>query len=219
MMPNPTVTIMCATTLDGKLAPGENKSSAAFAEEIPKHFTDQLYELREKVDAIVVGSGTIESDDPSLQPRSHDDLKRVVLDSSGGTNPDAKVLSDSSPTIVATAQQIPDSFVEQVEKRANKEAVHLGDERVDPNEVLNLLEKRGANRIMLEGGGRVIHSFLTAELIDQIRVLYLPVISGAEGAPSLATGASSLFADVRVSVTRREQLGDYTFLVGDVEYE
>ena len=101
----PFIIVKYAATLDGWLATSTGDSqwitSAASRQEVHK--------LRHACDAILVGAGTLRSDNPSLTARLDDmetkDPRRVILDPSLSISPDAKVLTQpsSADTIIATS--------------------------------------------------------------------------------------------------------------------
>lgn len=212
------VTVMCAATLDGRLTPAAGESSRVFGEYIPSHFTEELLRLREEIDAIVVGSGTILADDSRLVPRSGRNVVRLVTDSSGRLDASYTVLADDRPTIVAVTEETPASFIEMVDGLPNKSTAVLGDTRVDPADTVDFLGELGVEHALLEGGGRLIYSFLDAQVIDEMRILYVPMFGGHEDAPSIAVGERSLFGACSLDVDRTEQLGSFFLVHGEVTY-
>ncbi|GHC85662.1 bifunctional diaminohydroxyphosphoribosylaminopyrimidine deaminase/5-amino-6-(5-phosphoribosylamino)uracil reductase RibD [Streptomyces flavofungini] len=121
----PHVTWKYAATLDGRIAAADGTSrwisSAASRADV--------HRLRAECDAVVVGSGTQRADDPHLAVRGIDGVVqplRVVVDTHGtAVRPDARVLDDAAPTLVAVA--------EGVEPLPGVETVHLpyADEHAD----------------------------------------------------------------------------------------
>src|SRR5208282_2019857 len=104
----PTVWVNCAASLDGRIAfAGGLRAGLSSPEDL-----ERVQRLRAEADAILVGVGTVVKDDPSL--RVHWELlgrppgknpTRVVVDATGRTPTNARVLDGSTPTIIATSAQ------------------------------------------------------------------------------------------------------------------
>jgi diaminohydroxyphosphoribosylaminopyrimidine deaminase/5-amino-6-(5-phosphoribosylamino)uracil reductase len=179
-----------AMSLDGRIADAAG-AARWISGERSREF---VHELRGAVDAVVVGRGTIEADDPSLNcraPGGRDPL-RVVLDSELRTDPGAKVIvsARTTPTLVVCAKGS-DAVRRAVLERAGAEVVEvesLGPGRVSVEEALAVLHARGVRRVLLEAGGRVTGSFLRAAAIDQVAVFTAPVLLGAGPSPSHGAG-------------------------------
>ena len=161
---------------------------------------DQVDELRAGCDAILVGAGTIRSDDPRLLIRSlarrearvargaAPDLVRVVLTSSGDLDPAARIFaSGSAATIVYAAS----AGVARLARRLGDlaDVVDAGDP-LDLTTVLADLAGRGVRRLMVEGGSSVHTSFLTAGLADELRLMVAPFFVGDSAAPRFVRDGS-----------------------------
>ena len=107
---------------------------------------DEVHRLRMDCDAILVGAETIERDNPSLTIRRVETERqplRVILDPKERTNPNATVYIDGFDTIQVGA---------------------------DYNGLLPLLNRLGdmeKQRLLIEGGPKTIHSFLSEQLVDE----------------------------------------------------
>ena len=109
-MGRPYVIMNAAMTLDGKIATREGDSRISCPEDL-----DRLHRLRARVDAILVGAGTVLSDDPSLtvrRARGRNPL-RVVVDGRARIPLTARVLDGSSKTLVAVSRRAPRRKVEE----------------------------------------------------------------------------------------------------------
>lgn len=216
---DPTVTVMCSASLDGKLTPASESSSRPFLDHVPDYYHDQLMALRETVDAVAVGNRTILHDDSSLLPPSDEDRLRVVIDPEGLLDASYTVLADDRPTLIAVTQETSEAYVEMVEQRERKRTVSVGADTPDLPRLAEELAACGVEHLLLEGGGRLIYYFMEARLVDECRILYLPFFVGDEDAVTAVHGTDSFFPSVRLDVTRRDQSGDYTLVEGDVRYE
>ncbi len=175
----PSVTLCWAQSLDGSVAVRRGERTRISGEAS----LAAMHRLRSEHDAILVGVGTVLSDDPRLNVRlvAGPDPQPVVLDS-GLRTPAGSVLvgrSDMKPWIFAPPNA-------PAERRASLEGkgcriidVGVGDDgRLDLAEVLARLADRGISSLMVEGGGAVLASFIRSRLVDRIVVTIEPRFMG-----------------------------------------
>ena len=180
----PFVTWKCAVSLDGRVA-GPDGGPTPITGDAARR---QVHELRARVGAIVVGTGTVLADDPALTVR-HPGLSETPLRVVVGHRrlPEhARVLDDAAPTL-------------------------LLDER-DTVRVLGQLFSRGVRHVLLEGGPTLAAAFLDAGLIDRVDWYVAPLILG-DGPLALPAGKDILR---EVAVERVEQVGEDMRIVGRV---
>lgn len=150
----PFVTLKVAMTLDGKLATstGDSEWVSSEASRLRVHW------LRSEVDAVLVGAGTVITDDPQLTARIEGGRNpvRVVLDGAGRAPKGARVFDDQARTI-------------------------LIDKPSAPKAVLQHLAQEGLLHVLVEGGANVHQQFLDAKLYDELLVFVAPKLVGAEG--------------------------------------
>jgi diaminohydroxyphosphoribosylaminopyrimidine deaminase/5-amino-6-(5-phosphoribosylamino)uracil reductase len=201
----PFVHLKLAVSLDGKIATRTRDSRWITGPEARA----RVQELRHQYDAILVGAGTAEIDDPQLSDRSglrrRRPLVRVVLDEQVRLSPDSQLASTTSqaPVIVFGSE------------RANHADVLLArgveivsSRRGDLDAVLHELGSRSLQSLLVEGGSAVAGEFIDARLVNKITFFIAPKIIGGTEAPS-AIGGSGIetMADAleleRISVTRR----------------
>jgi len=176
----PRVTLHFAQSLDGRIA---TRSGAARWISGPSA-TRFAHELRAASDAVVVGSGTVLSDDPLLTVRlvppaspSAQPL-RVVLDARSRLPASAKLVTDrSARTIQATRAEAPSRLPGHVE-RLELPSSAQGD-GIDLDALLAELLARGAKTVLVEGGHTVLTAFLRADRVDRIVVTIAPIVLGA----------------------------------------
>lgn len=195
----PTVTVNCAASIDGKIAVRLRRQTRLSSSED----LERLKALRAGADAILVGVGTVMADDPGLLAPLGSGKRplRIVLDSKGRTPPTARVLDGRAPTLIVTAEPSSATF-------PNAEVLRLGRGRVDLGALLDELGRRGVARLLVEGGGEVIHSFLAARLADELFVFVADLVLGGRDAPTLADGegASTLEEAVRARFVSAQRL-------------
>lgn len=142
---------------------------------------DHLHRLRALCDAVVVGAGTVEADNPRLTVRRVDgeNPARVVIDPRGRLSPMQAMFSDGAArTLIYRTASAPAaaSFGDDaVEIRVSE---GTGDQ-IDPVWVLNDLAARGLNRILVEGGGVTVSRFLQRGCLDRLQITVSPIIIGS----------------------------------------
>lgn len=197
-----------AMSLDGRIAfAGGARARLSGPEDKAR-----VHRLRQEVDAILVGVGTVLADDPELlvdpvlagaaQPRHP---LRVVLDSRLRTPPGARVLKGPAPTLLLAGEA-------HARPLRGAEVLPAGKERVELPLALKLLGARGVRSLLVEGGARVHGSFLRAGLYDRFTVYLAPVLLG--DGPSLASfaGAASFAEAPRLRLARCAPLGEGALL-------
>lgn len=189
----PLVTVNAAVSLDGRIAARGGRTLRLSDDEDMQ----RVHAMRAEHDAILVGIGTVLADDPALVIKRDlyaegTDPVRVVLDSHHRTPMTARVASGQPPTILYCTA--PDAT-----EPSTIASVHGVDVvacptdprgRVDLAAALADLRQRGVRSLMVEGGSRVIASFVTAGYVDRMSLFVAPVVVG-EGAPSLVAEEAS----------------------------
>ena len=173
----PFVVAQLGQSLDGRIATvtGESRwinGDAAL---------DHLHRLRANVDAVVVGVGTAEADDPMLTVRrvTGPSPARVVIDPRGRLSPTARCLADDGVPrfVVGPGSSVLPRGVERLE-------VPAGDPCLCPLAIAKTLLEAGMSRLLIEGGAWTVSKFLEARAIDRLHVLVAPVIIGS-GKPGI----------------------------------
>ncbi len=213
----PRVTAAFAQSLDGKIAfhKGRTNISSAVGHK-------RAHVLRSTHDAIVVGVGTVRSDNPQLTVRHGiqptKDLLRVVLSSTLEVPSDARILeATNSLVIVGTRERATPESAERLQ-RQGVEHWHVpqcSTQRVDLKKLAPLLrEKRGIESVLVEGGSTVLTSFFNSELVDRVEIEVAPSLFGDHGTPSVAV----LSKRVRIENIESECIDGHHFIRGDVRY-
>ncbi|MWV44787.1 bifunctional diaminohydroxyphosphoribosylaminopyrimidine deaminase/5-amino-6-(5-phosphoribosylamino)uracil reductase RibD [Paenibacillus sp. HJL G12] len=213
----PFVTIKTASTLDGKIATDSGDSKWISNEEARL----QVHSLRHRHQAIMVGVGTILTDDPSLTTR-HDGVDgqqpvRVIVDSRLRTSPEAKVFKDgTSPVIILTTKQV-DPVKAKLLSEAGANLVSCGSgTQVDLKSALQQLGTMDIGSILVEGGGALNGSLLKERLVDRIIMYLAPKIVGGNAAPASFSfeGIHRMGDAVRLDPLEVEQVGDNVLISG-----
>ena len=219
----PFIIMKTAMTLDGKIATHSGKSKWITSEESRR----LVHLIRNEVDAVMVGIGTLIKDDPSLTMRLPDgegrDAIRIILDSHARILLDSKVLNQESDarTIVAVTSSAPEDKIEQIKQKAEVIVIPEKDGRVDILELMKKLGQMEITSVMIEGGAEVNASALRAGIVDRVMFFIAPKIFGGSDAPSPVGGDgvdepddAILLKDISV-----EQIGKDVLVTGIPCYE
>lgn len=200
----PWVVAKWAMTLDGRIATvsGESQWITGQASR------GDVHQLRSRVDAITVGMGTVEADDPLLTARLNEPLPRVatrvVFCRRRVPAIESKLACTAGeiPTMLVAGSQIDSESVQELESRG---MVLLRIDSDDPVEmVVATLQELGAREmtnVMLEGGGELLASFFAAEQIDECRVYIGPKVFGGSQAKGPIAGQG--IGEIAVAPTLR----------------
>jgi diaminohydroxyphosphoribosylaminopyrimidine deaminase / 5-amino-6-(5-phosphoribosylamino)uracil reductase len=212
-----------AMTLDGKIATraGDSRWISSEASRAVVH------QLRGRVDAIMVGSGTARADDPLLTARPADlaDIKRkatrIVVDSAASLSPKSRLAQTAAdvPVILGTAEGAP---VESCKKLAavGIEIVRCaGSDHIQRmSTLLAELGRRQMTNVLVEGGGRLMGMLFEMRAIDELHVFIAPKIVGGDTAanPIAGAGADRIADALRLADITIEELGGDVYVHGRV---
>ena len=183
----PFVILKTAMSLDGKIATASGESQWITSEASRQHG----HEVRDIVDAILVGRGTVERDNPSLTTRLQDregqDATRIVLDSHGKTCTDARIFNAESKAgvIVAVTAEAPPENVDALEK-AGAEVITVPashGNQVCFKSLMEILGKHEITSVLIEGGGEINASAIAAGVVDKVMCFVAPKLIGGQDAP------------------------------------
>jgi diaminohydroxyphosphoribosylaminopyrimidine deaminase/5-amino-6-(5-phosphoribosylamino)uracil reductase len=180
----PFITLKLATSFDGKIAHNpakqndENRWISSAQSQKFAHY------LRAKNDAILIGSNTVEQDNPMLDCRLSGLEKyspvRIILSSKLNIDVNKKIIQSANliPTYIATNNS------------NTKKLTDLGIKIIDfeENNLADLVQKLpeiGINNLLIEGGSIVAGKFLEAGLIDKFIWIRSPLIIAKDGIPAI----------------------------------
>jgi diaminohydroxyphosphoribosylaminopyrimidine deaminase/5-amino-6-(5-phosphoribosylamino)uracil reductase len=181
----PFVTWKLATTLDGRSAAADGTSRwiTSRAARIDSH------RLRAQCDVMLVGTGTVEVDDPELTvrdeydgPLPHQPLRAVM--GLRDLAPDRRVFNDRAETVVLQTQ--------------------------DPHEALALLHARDRQHVFLEGGPHLAAAFVGAGLVDEVVAYVAPALLGSGTSAVADLGVGSIAEAKRLQITDVTTIGTGT---------
>ncbi len=218
----PWVIMKGGISLDGKINYIKGKSGWITG----KESGSKVHKIRDKVDAILVGSATVRIDDPSLTTRIPDsksrDPVRVIIDTHLDLPLSSNVFQVESEAAawVFCSKTAPAEKISALEKlRVEVVAVDDGSGGIDLLQVLKTLGKVGICSVLVEGGARLHGSFLKEKLFDSACLFYAPLFAGDNGV-SLVAGYScqDRSSAIRLIDVCYKQLGDDMMVSGRFDY-
>ena len=208
----PFVTAKWAMTLDGRMATATGHSQWISSE----RSRALVHERRGRMDAIVVGAGTVRADDPMLtaRPKGPRVALRVVLDSAASLSLDSKLVATARevPTLVATTDRAEPGRVEALHASGCEVIQFPSSEVVPIGPLLDELGRRGFTNVLVEGGGRVLGAFFDAGEVDAVEVFIATIIEGGSPrhVPAIGQGVATM------DLARRLESSEVATLDGDI---
>lgn len=179
----PFVTLKLAMTLDGRIATRSGESKWITGPQARSY----VQRMRFESDAILVGSGTISKDDPSLNVRWRlkKPITKVVLDSRLQVPPGSRLFESDDPVILFHSSSISQSAKEGLARMAELIGVSKADGFLRWDEILSALGKKRINSLMVEGGSRVAGTLLACGLANRLVFFYGARLIGSTGLPAI----------------------------------
>jgi len=209
----PHVMLKLAVSADGKAGLAQRKPIALTGEVARA----RVFQMRARSDAILVGIGTVLSDNPQLNCRLPGMFERspvrVVLD--------AKLRLPLATSVVATGRETPtwvftsrksSAIAEDILQQKGCKVFRVGDQngRLDLPAVLKVLAEQGITRLMVEGGPIIAAAFVAADLVDEAVLLRAEKAVGADGIDALEGMPLSALTE-HLHLRGSERLGTDTF--------
>ncbi len=222
---SPYVILKAGMTLDGQIATASGEAKWITSEPSRR----EVHQLRAEVDAVLVGIGTVLSDDPSLTARVGPRLKklafkqplRVVVDSRLRIPLAARILErqDAAKTLVATTQSAPAVARRALIRRGVEVLVlpRLGG-RVSLLALVRELGRRGVTSLLVEGGGEINAAMIKAKLVHHVRLYVAPSLLGGANAKGMMGGKSParLAGALKLKHVCARPLGEDLVVEGDL---
>jgi len=214
------VILKWAQSVDGRIA-----YTKAIAEQgwiSSEQSRKDAHKIRRRVQGILVGINTVIADDPQLTARPAGNKKavRIVLDSHLKIPLGCKLLATAKkvPVLIATSRQVIEAKSGKagkiIETGAQLLAVPQRQGKVDLGFLLKELANRGIAQVLIEGGAKVITSFLEQGLADEICVYIAPKMLGRKGRVKISQSMAKLAGGAGLDYLDIEQFGDDIRLTG-----
>lgn len=180
--------------------------------------------LRNELDAILVGRGTVQADDPQLtcRRRGGRDPVRVVVDTDASLSPKARVVQvckeSRAPTWIYVSSQAPARRRLALERAgAETFTCKVRGKRVDLRAVMqHLYQQHELLSVLVEGGPTILGACFDAGLVNRVYAFVAPMIIGGTAARSavLGKGCGPLEEATRLQAVETQALGPDTLITG-----
>lgn len=208
----PFIAIKFASSLDGKIATSlgdskwiTNEKARLFARE-----------LRSKYQAILVGINTVLKDNPNLGVRikGKKDPLRIILDPTLKIPLDSNLLRDTN-ILIATTESANQKKKKMLEEKGILFLVFKG-KTIPLPKLLDKLKEKEIISILVEGGGKVLGSFMDNKLVDKVYAFHAPIIIGGEKAVGAigGKGANTIEKALHLKKISFKRFGDNLLTIG-----
>ncbi|MEU4727131.1 dihydrofolate reductase family protein [Streptomyces sp. NPDC023588] len=217
-MPRPYVLLSVATSVDGYI---DDTSTSRLLLSNSEDF-DRVDQVRAESDAILIGAGTMRSDNPRLLVNSDERRAarvaagkpayplKVTISASGDLDADLKFWHHGGEKLAYTTDAGEEKLRERLAGLAD--VVSTGP-AIDFGALLDDLGARGIERLMVEGGGQIHTAFLSQGLADEIHLAIAPLVVGDPGAPRFLNPASYPGGSTRrMHLAEANTIGDVVLL-------
>jgi 3,4-dihydroxy 2-butanone 4-phosphate synthase/GTP cyclohydrolase II len=203
----PFIIISYAQSVDGSIA-SRNR--------MPIHLSGPessvlTHQIRAGCDAILIGIGTLLADDPQLTVRLVESRnpQPIILDTHLRTPLNAKLVKRSDLTSWIINEKRNTGSRARALIKAGAEPVCCATAeggRIDLHALMAILAKKRVNSIMVEGGAKVITSFVNSRLVDQFIITVSPRLVG--GLHAVDSGETKFKPDLRLAHISYQRLSD-----------
>jgi diaminohydroxyphosphoribosylaminopyrimidine deaminase/5-amino-6-(5-phosphoribosylamino)uracil reductase len=220
----PFVIAKTAMTLDGWTATSTGHSRWVTNE----RSREWVHRLRNQVDGILVGVGTVTADDPLLNTRLRKgrgrDPVRIIVDTHLRIPVNARVLghAHASETLIAVSDDVPSRRLKRIERKGvSFLPCPKKNGEIDLRALMDRLGKRSITSVLLEGGATLMGAMIRERLVDKFCIFKAPKILGAsDGRPmALGQGPSRMDQSIPLKDIRVRRFGDDILITGYPEYQ
>ncbi len=214
----PYVTMKTAMTLDGKIATVDGESQWITGEKA----REDVHKYRHLHDAILVGIGTVLTDNPKLTtrlPNGRNPL-RVILDTYLRTPLDAHIITDEeAPTWIFVGNEVSNKRIQLYEASKQVRIIPMDEQEINIKKVLRFLGENQMMSVFVEGGASINGAFLKAEYVNQFIVYIAPKVLGGKHAktPIGGDGIAKINDALSLQISTIEMIGDDIKLIARKE--
>ncbi|MCP4682730.1 MAG: bifunctional diaminohydroxyphosphoribosylaminopyrimidine deaminase/5-amino-6-(5-phosphoribosylamino)uracil reductase RibD [Desulfobacterales bacterium] len=186
----PFVILKSALTIDGWTATRTGHSKWITSEKSRRF----VHGLRDRVDAVMVGVGTVLADDPLLTVRLKHGRKkdplRIILDTHLKTPVNARILNHDSAagTLIVVGPDVATKDLKRFQKKGSTLVCPVKSNRIDLNALMDIMGEMTITSLLVEGGATITGSLLQEKLIDKFYIFRAPKIFGGNNGIPMAKG-------------------------------
>tara|TARA_Y100000310_G_scaffold342765_1_gene447339 strand:+ start:1264 stop:2334 length:1071 start_codon:yes stop_codon:yes gene_type:complete len=209
----PFVILKLAMSLDGKIATSSGDSKYITGREARKY----VHQIRNDVDAVMVGINTVIRDNPLLDSRliKGKNPIKVIVDSSLKISEKAKVLKDPSKVIIATTKKAPKRKIDKLHLKGIT-VLTLKPQKglVSLKELMTELGKSEITSVMIEGGAELSGNAIKENMVDKILMFSAPKIIGNGLGPIKNLGIKKVNKAIKLKDTSTKNIGKDVLVTG-----
>ncbi len=188
----PYLILKAAVTIDGRIGDPNRGIFKISGDESER----EVHNLRNKVDAVLIGIGTVLTDNPVLTVRKVKISKqpyKIIIDPHLKCPADAKIFKRGGKVILVTTKKA------AKEKYPDAEIWNLKERKglIDVKDILKRAGEENITSIMLEGGSETFTQFVKSKMIDKYLLFFSPSFIG-KGIPFIDSPLKRLYLDAIV---------------------
>lgn len=199
----PYITLKIAQSIDGKISIARNKQTWLTGKQSIKY----VHKLRSDYDAVLVGAGTIKTDNPYLNVRTVKGRNpiRIILDGKLSISAKSKIFTVKDPenTWIFTSKKVNAKKIKEFEDKGVKlfriNSSQQG--QLSIKKILKVIAKHKITSLLVEGGADIFTQFLKLETFDEVIILQAPIILGK------GIGSTNLSQLKKLQLLKLERLG------------
>jgi diaminohydroxyphosphoribosylaminopyrimidine deaminase/5-amino-6-(5-phosphoribosylamino)uracil reductase len=197
----PYIILKAAVTLDGKIGDPNRRIFKISGDESHR----EVHRLRNKVDAVLIGVGTVLTDNPALTIRKVKVNKqpyKIIIDPKLECPLDAKIFKEQGKVIlVTTKKNAKDKYPTNAEIWSFKKKNNL----IDIRDILKRAGEENITSIMVEGGSETFTQFVKSQMVDKYLLFFSPSFIG-KGVPLIDSPLKRVFFDTRIKKVGKDIL-------------
>jgi diaminohydroxyphosphoribosylaminopyrimidine deaminase/5-amino-6-(5-phosphoribosylamino)uracil reductase len=205
----PFVILKAAVSLDGRIATRTGDSKWISNE----HSRLMVQRIRNQVDGLLVGIGTVAKDDPLLTVRlpkgKIKDPLKIIIDPRLRISSKAQILASSGKSLIISGRRVPIRKKREMERRG-VEILSFPEREghLSINELLTHLGQRGVTSLLVEGGAEVYGAFLKEHQVDKVVIFIAPCLIGGRKAIGMigGTGVAKISEAIRLKEMKVKDL-------------
>ena len=202
----PFVILKLAMSLDGKIATSTGDSKYITSRDARKY----VHQLRNDVDAVMVGLNTVTRDNPILDSRlvKGKNPIKVILDSTLKISEKSKVLKDPSKVIIATTKKAPKKKINKLRQKGVT-ILTLNPKKglVDLKTLMKELGKSEITYVMIEGGAELSGNAIKEGIVDKLLIFTAPKLIGNGLEPIKNLGIKKVKKAIKLKKISTKKIG------------
>ncbi|MCH8328801.1 MAG: bifunctional diaminohydroxyphosphoribosylaminopyrimidine deaminase/5-amino-6-(5-phosphoribosylamino)uracil reductase RibD [Nanoarchaeota archaeon] len=211
----PFVILKLAMSLDGKIATTSGDSKYITSPAARKY----VHQLRNDVDAVMVGINTIVRDNPLLDSRlvKGKNPKKIIVDSSLKISERSKILKDPSKVIIATTKKAPKNKVDKLQRKGARVMILKPKKGlIDLKELMKELGKSEIASVMIEGGAELSGNAIKEGIVNKLLIFTAPKIIGNGLGPIKNLGIKKVNKAIKLKNISTKKIGKDFLIEGNL---